>query len=145
MSKNYWHVIGHGFDLQNVTKDNYDSFMRNHMETLKRVYDGWKDTSILLYHEGQSNKGYFGAVRYKYNSLSEPVAAVISEETSIRCQAPGVTEDGEDCVIFVPEYPWRFNMKEKWLNYNDLEYNMSIYAEELGVDFTPNIDLVYQK
>lgn len=148
MSWNMWHVEGIGISCNNVSAEKVHDFFYKHYNSVKKWMDPNYFTDLdALFNEKDIRNITNEDIRdlMCFGTISEIAAAAMRVETGIRFDAPGISDDGEDCVLFVPQYYWDFNEAEKKLTCrDDLEKILLPYAEELGVaDTIDSYDLVY--
>lgn len=149
MSWDMWHVTGTGFDTSFVVPDKYRDFILNHRQSLEAVMDTDTVQNLIHYLTERPNEleEYIidlDDIRDMMSTwtISEPIACIMYEETGIRFDYPGVTEYGEDCVLFTSRDPWNYSQIERDLTYERLREIMGKYAGELGIK-VDNYDLVY--
>ena len=146
-----WHIYGPGFDVADAEPDRIRNFLREHEPALAKEAEKIEDeegrTLHELLHDAAISDSEFVDtlidLEYKCGNVAPYIGCVMSEETGIRFDTPGTTEDGEDCVMFCPAMPWEYNEKEKPLTQDELFGLIQKYADELGVKFNPDLDLVY--
>lgn len=144
MSWDRWHVTGIGMDIENVEPEKYRNFILHHKDFVG--YEG-----IIEYLEEEpecvNNGDFTDTIRDCTGSwtLSEPVASIITAETDIRFGYPGLSENGMDCILFSPAFPWDMNENEKALvSVDSIIDILKPYAEELGLVIDPYIDCIYE-
>jgi len=145
-----WHISGPGFDVQDARPEKYRKFILKHAASLRAACKTEMDDYFELFREGCIRNGRAEApsideAREAWNSISasEPVSLIMSYETGIGFDYAPQTDFCEDCVIFRESFPWRYNDKEKSMTFEDLRAIMEQYADELGIEFKKEIDLVY--
>lgn len=145
MSWTMWHVNGIGFDTARATEEDVEKFLRNHLETLKKS-ERPEIQSIVEYLEntedGSAEIEDIEELTLCY-CLAEPISEVMDIETGLFFDCPGLTDEGEDFVIYCARYPWSMNETEKNLSYETLCETMKKYADELNVPLDSDTDLVY--
>ena len=146
-----WHVCGTGFDVAKVEPQKYRDFIVSHRESLERSVG--KDTVSNIIYSLTERPSEIGEtvpdmddIRDEMDlcTIAEPVAYIMKTETNIRFCAPGVTDDGEEYVLFTAMNPWRMNETEKGLDtFEKLFGIMKKYGDELGLKTEEDVDLTY--
>ena len=151
MSWSMWHIDGIGFALSEVHPDKYKAFLKKHMRSLENAKCRYAKELLDHLNDGPLEEGV-EACQVELDviqemtdnyTLSEPVAVIMTQETGIRFSAPGLTDEGEDYVLFTAANPWEYNAKEKELTFEGLKAIMKKYSEELCVKLEDDVDLVY--
>ena len=140
-----WHVTGSGFDVADVEQDHLQDFLVNHLDTLSKDQKSFKGLIESLYQHP-----LWPITAEKVQELTdsgtaaEPISYIMFKETGIPFQNPGITDDGEDYVLYCASNPWDMTEKEKALSsYEEIKEIMEPYAEELGLNYEDDVDLIY--
>ena len=143
MSWDMWHIWGIGFDVADVDVNKYRQFVVNHKTCLDEKKDYRDFLGYILDTAPEDLE--LTEVLDSINSLrlADPIAEIMTSETGIRFDAPGISDDDYDCVLFTAAYPWQWNETERSLTEDQLYETMKRYAEELGVEAPGEYDLVY--
>jgi len=138
MSWNMWHVHGHGFNCAEVSAESLTTFFKKHLDSLQDHHDLRLAEKFIAEPESFAELMESGCADF--------VAHIMKKETGYQFCAPGTAENGEDCVLFTPCYPWQMNEKERALTSNvPLLQILTEYSKELGLEEPDEYDLVYQE
>lgn len=142
MSWTMWHIYGTGFDLEKAEISAYKKFINNHLASLQAATRPEYTNNLLqsLANDDITKDG----IRETSNnwSIAEPVAIIMSYETNINFDSPGMTDDGEDCILFTAREPWDYSDTEKALTPETLNDTINKYASEFGLK-AEDFDLIY--
>lgn len=144
MSWTMWHNYGYGMDVAPVDIGKFVDFCKAHSDTLKTygMIDALKD---IIYECG-ADLTYEDVIGVTDNgTIGEVIAFVIWKETDVRFVSPGMDDEGNDYVMFMPCYPWDTSKAEKEIHsLADLFNVLKPYEEELDLIHDPDeIDLIY--
>lgn len=147
MSWTMWHVNGSGFDVAEATPEAYKKFVLNHESSLRCAFL-WTsiDDFIRYLKETDMKKVSIDDIRDAWDGIAvaEPIAIVIHQETDLHVASPGLSDEGEDYVLFGTLYPWHMTERERKLtSYEELKEILMPYAKELGVPYEDDADLIY--
>ena len=150
MSWTMWHTVGIGIALDEVKTDDFVSFCKNtkHKKAFEKYLASYKDggKGVLSALDEMVKEDSIDPMLEvtDMGTLSEVIAGIMRIETDIDFYAPGLTDDGEDVVMFSEKYPWHMTEKERHLDLNKLLEIMRPYAEELKVpNSLGDYDLIY--
>ena len=154
MSWDMWHTYGYGIETNPavIPKEKLIAFIKNHKQTIE---DKDPRLSFVLNvtiaecesTDNISNEEFAEEIQACTDSgcYAEIIALVMSEETGIEFCSTGISDEGEEAVIFPRAYIWEYSDKEKQLNKDDIdnlfaEYTKELFKEETKPDF---IDYVF--
>lgn len=133
-----YHVKGIGFDIYSVGEENFAKFVRNHRDTVRKNCVGTYVLEII----GDENDWDCDPIQevadqMPHVTIADLIAFVMEQETGISFSSHGVSDDGEDAVIFTPLYPWEQTEAEKKLTSYQALYDVcKPYMDELGISVT---------
>ena len=144
MSWTMWHVTGYGFSCENIDPEDFISFCKKHDYAFSKA--SWATYIKEAFPELPVKKD-MDIIREltDFGTISEIIAGIMRYETGIDFFSPGLTDDGEDVVLFEAKYPWALTKSELALKDTASLYDvMRSYASELNASGTiGEYDLVY--
>ena len=158
MGWSMWHVYGTGFNAARVEPEAYRDFICKHAQALRDA--GWKnrlyfganaaqvkgvDEFVAFLTEDECFPPKIGDlwIYLDTHRAADPVSVIMTQETGVKFDAPGATDEGDDFVLFIAREPWNYNETERNLTQEALFGIMRKYADELGVSFEEDVDLTY--
>ena len=136
MSWDMWHVYGYGFasDESKLSEDKLVEFAKNHLDSLRNAkysnLEALRDYLNDLDAGADCSEETIREIT-DTNTAAEIISTAMSQETGIRFETTGLTDYGEEAVIFGPGYPWNFTEKEQGLTEEDLDNIVKKYTKEL--------------
>lgn len=154
MSWDIWHVYGYGTptDPTVIEENKMLDFIKKHKTSLEQTRPDIANRLNQLFEDIAEENGEpdfdigKAILETTYtNCYAEIIASIMTHETGITFDCTGLTDEGEEAVIFCPSYPWDNNAKEKDITINDLntlffKYMKELTDEPIKVDF---IDYVF--
>lgn len=151
MSWDMWHVYGYGFetDSSRITEEKLMRFIKNHHDSLEKISPGMTKMLDAVIEDVEKEKKIPDWAEDEIKNCvdcgcyGEIIAKVMKAETGIDFCCTGMTDEGEEAVIFMSAYPWEYNEKEKTLTKDSLTEIFRKYGEELMEDVVvDNIDYI---
>ncbi len=147
MSWTMYHIEGYGFRTTNLDAQKMYEFMVKHELSICKSDLEWLQITREKVKGGSANTDTEVRERFTYDTFAETISGVINRETKIQFDGVGRDEDGEECVMYVPGFPWNFKGDErKFKSEDDVKRVLAPYMIELGISPTEFgwQDLVFQ-
>ena len=140
-----WHCYGHGFDCSKATNEKLADFCKKHEDALAG-YGRILELNRLLEGIENSSADAIDFTEVTDNgTVGEIIAHVIQKETNVTVCSTGLTDEGDDVVMFMEMYPWHMTDEDRGLKDAEALYELlKPYAKELDAEDTlGDFDLVY--
>lgn len=139
MSMTVDYVYGYGFEVVGLDEDKFFNFLKNHTETIKKLYDAEylleflkkEDSSFIEFCDEFSERE--SIENYGYNSALSVISDIMTEETGIRFSYQKDSGDDKEYILFTECFPWLCNEKEKNITQDELHDIFDKYMIECGL------------